>query len=211
MPFDSVVRKVLALDPVTGVPLPFSPVTVSGGSGIVESLAVAGNRLYVGGSFSSVNGETRPTSPPSTRPPARSSRGRRSWAGGCTDRGEWRGGRHRRRFNSVGGIAKRNLVAIDSQNRSPNCEGARRPFTVNAMLRLGDVMVVAGQRVYGTSDPTLRRFTTTGALLPWSLSSDGAITSLATDGRRLFIGGGFSRLSGAPRQGLASVDLHTRL
>ena len=58
--------------------------------------------------------------------------------------------------------------------------------------------------------PDLTAFsTTTGAAIPWSLSSNGQINALTTDGRRLYIGGNFSLLSGSLRLNLASVDLGT--
>jgi hypothetical protein len=51
--------------------------------------------------------------------------------------------------------------------------------------------------------------TSTGALLPWSLTSSGSVLALAADEQRLYLGGAFSQISGVLRRNVAAVDLRT--
>ncbi len=204
--------KVVARDLDTGVALPFAAPVVLGTAGVsTPALAVAGNTLYLAGDFVSVNGVRRwrmaavDASTGALQPWA-------PLAGGLV-RALAVAGNHVAfggAFQIAGGIAKKNLVALDLRTGQPGPATPDLPFNVASLLRLGGVMVVGGDRPFGTSGPDLTAFTTgTGALLPWALESNGAISTLASDGRRLFIGGRFSSLSGALRLNLAAVDIAT--
>lgn len=204
--------KVVARDLDTGVALPFTPPVLLGSPGVsLPALAVGGNTLYMAGDFVSVNGARRwrvaavDASTGALQPWAPLAGGVvRALAVTGTDVAF--GGA----FRIAGGMVKKNLVALDLRTGQPGPATPDLQFNVASLLRLGGVMVVGGDRPFGTTGPDLTAFTTaTGALLPWALESNGAITSLASDGRRLFIGGRFSSLSGALRLNLAAVDIAT--
>ncbi|MCC6989277.1 MAG: hypothetical protein IT181_09785 [Acidobacteria bacterium] len=203
--------RVTRLDPDTGVALPWAAPEIRGSLPQLHSLEVAGNTLYLGGDFLDLNGQPRtrlaavdatsgtPTSwAPVIGGPVRSVAATASSVGV--------GGE----FFTVGGVPRQNLVAIDLNTGRPLAATPATPFRVKAILKLGDVMVVGGERPFNVAGPDVTAFsTTTGAIIPWSLTSNGQIHALATDGRRLFIGGHFSLLSGNLRLNLASVDLAT--
>ena len=204
--------RVVMLD-LTGAIRPFAPVTLAGSTGIPAgpaTLAVFGDRLFIGGAFSTVNGVARtnlaavdattgallPWAPlvgPGVSQVAPSAT---SVAIGGS-------------FTSAGGVARRNLAAIDLRTGRPTPGAPDVPFPVTALLRLGEIMVVAGESPSGGGPSALAFTIGSGALLPYSLSSDGTIGALATDGRQLFLGGRFSQIGGAARRNLASIDLAT--
>ena len=206
--------RVDALEPSTGAALPFSPVTVGHLSNSeVRALAIAHGRLYIGGAFDTVNGQPRAqvvavdavTGTPVAWAPAVGDQVM-TLAVNATHVAIGGG------FRSIGGIAKRNLVTLDLATGRPLTPNAPDvEFTVQAVLRLGEVVVAAGNGIYtnGPRPNVVAYSRQSGALLPWSLAADGNVMALATDGRELFIGGTFYTLSGTPRAGLASVDLQT--
>ncbi|MBP7779854.1 MAG: hypothetical protein KA371_22270 [Acidobacteria bacterium] len=203
--------RVTRLDPDTGVALPWAAPEIRGSFPQLHSLEVAGNTLFLGGDFLDLNGQPR------TRLAAvdATSGTPTSWApviGGpvrsvaATANGVGVGGE----FFTVGGVPRQNLAAIDLNTGRSLAATPATPFRVKALLKLGDVMVVGGERPFNVAGPDVTAFsTTTGGIIPWSLTSNGQIHALATDGRRLFIGGNFSLLSGNLRLNLASVDLAT--
>ena len=54
-------------------------------------------------------------------------------------------------FRVVGGIAKRNLVALDVRTGRPGVVTPDLPFKVATLLQLGGVFVAGGERPYGLS------------------------------------------------------------
>lgn len=207
--------RVVKLDPDTGTPLAWSGPELAGGipaaNAAEPAMQVLGSTLYLGGDFTTVNGASRlrvaavDTASGALLPWA-------PWVGGrvrslaATASGVAIGGD----FTSVGGVRRQNLVALDLRSGRPLANTPGVDLRVNALLKLGDVMVVAGGRPFGTSGPDVLAFsTTTGIPLNWSLSSDLQVWTLASDGRRLFVGGWFSRLGGQPRLNLGAVDLGT--
>lgn len=204
--------KIVARDLDTGTALPFAPPLLFGAVGTsVSALAVSGNTVYFAGDIVTVNGQRRwrmaaidaTTGALLPWAPLIGGQVRAMVASGTSVA---LGGT----FRVVGGIAKRNLVALDLRTGRPGVATPDLAFGVATLLQLGGVFVAGGERPYGTSGPDVTAFTAaTGALLPWALESNGAIATLASDGRRLFIGGRFSSLSGALRLNLAAVDLAT--
>lgn len=202
--------QVVALDPDTGARLPFTPTVALGEIAWISSGAVSGNTLYVGGSFNLVNGQQR------YRVAAvdATTGALLSWApivggevAGIAAQGT--AVALAGRFASAGGVRKRNVVAIDLRTGLPGVATPDTPMPVAALLQLGGVMVVGGG-VIGAPGGGLTAFSTaTGDPIPWSMPSNGEVTSLATDGGRLFVGGRFSLLGGVPRLNLASIDLGT--
>jgi hypothetical protein len=209
-------KRIARLDPDTGAEVTWAAVELGGGSPLgteaEPAMLLHGGVLYLGGDFTSVNGQAR------HRVVAvdATTGALQAWA-------PLVGGRVRSLaaaptavalagdFVSVGGVARRNMVALDLRSGLPRNNTPPIDMTwVNALVKLGDVMVAAGWRGFASQAPDVVAFSTsTGTPLPWSLSSDNQVYTLATDGRQLFLGGSFSSLAGQPRRNLASVDLRT--
>jgi hypothetical protein len=202
--------QVVALDADTGARLPFAPTVALGEIAWISSGAFSGNTLYVGGSFSQVNGQPR------YRVAAvdATTGALLPWApvvGGDVNGIATQGTAVALagRFASAGGVRKRNLVALDLRTGQPGVPTPDSPVAVAALLRLGGVMVVGGGVLGAAGGGLAAFFTASGEPVPWSMPSNGEVSSLATDGSRLFVGGRFSLLGGVPRLNLASIDLGT--
>jgi trimeric autotransporter adhesin len=205
--------RVSKLDATTGAELSWQAPTVV--SDRIVTMEAAGNRLYLGGEFTAVNGvgRTRIAAVDATTGQLE------SWAprvGGSVAAIVPSGSRvaFGGSFNSVGGIAKKNLVAIDLRTGLPATPGAPDvDFQVNAMTRLGDVLVVAGRwpfTIPSTSGPNVTAFSmSTATPYSWSLETNGGVGSLVADGSRLYLGGDFSLVGGAQRLNVAAIDLGT--
>jgi len=204
-------ERTVKLDPATGAEVAWPAVTTTGG---VDVLTVAGDRVYFGGRFTAVNGQER-----SRLAAVDVATGALDpWAplvGGTVTAVSVQGGSvaFGGEFLGAGGIRKRTLVALDLQTGRPTTPNAPDlPFGAVAFRKIGGVMVAAGGENLGLTpaQPNVVAFTVgTGALLPWSLTTNGSVAALAADAQRLYFGGSFSAVGGAPRNNVAAVDLAT--
>ena len=188
--------------------------------GQVRTILEVGNRVYIGGDFTSVDGVARnrlaaidattgeldPTWNPNANANvwalAASPDGSRIYAGG--------------NFTSVGGLNRAGIAAIDATTGAP--DAAWRANT-NSTVR---ALAVRGNRVYaGGNFTTIKGQSRTRlALLEgltgdpdpnWTPAADGLVWSLglSADGSRLYAGGQFASVSGGSRPYLASLDAAT--
>lgn len=192
-------------------------------NGEVRTLALSGNTVYFGGYFTKVNGvprnsaaamdaascEVTPWNPdiPDFVMALAVSRGT-VFIGGF--------------FSTVGGVARSYLAAVDGT------EGRLTPWDPNAdnlvfALQVRRDTLFVGGRFFkmGTAIRTrLAAFDVrSGALLPWNINIDRTplyrfdcgpcIASLVLNGPSLYIVGGFNRVGGADRPGLAQIDIAT--
>lgn len=205
------IERTMKFDPATGAELAWPEVTTTGG---VDALTVAGGRLYLAGRFTTVSGQPR------TRLAAVdvTTGALDAWAplvGGPVKAVVVQGGHvgFGGAFLGAGGIRKGNLVALDLRTGRPATPSVPDlPFAAVAFQKLGGVMVVAGgeNTAFVPARPNLLAFsTTTGVLLPWSLTTNGSVWALAADARRLYLAGSFSQAAGVPRSHVAAVDLGT--
>lgn len=204
-------ERTVRLDPATGVAVAWPEVTTTGG---VVTLTAAAGKLYLAGRFTTVNGQER------TRLAAvdAATGALDAWAplvGGAVSAVSVSGGSvaFGGEFRGAGGIRKRNLVTLDLRTGRPSTPNAPDlPFAATAFKKIGGVMVVAGgeNSAFAPVQPNLLAFsTTTGALLPWSLTTNGTVSALTADTQRLYLGGSFSSVAGVPRSHVAAVDLRT--
>ena len=204
-------ERTVRLDPATGFEVAWPELRTTGG---LDTLTLAGDRLYLGGRFTTVNGQER------SRLAAvdAASGALDTWAplvGGPVTAVQVQSGSvaFGGVFSGAGGIRKRNLVAIDLRTGGPMTPNAPDlTFAASAFLKLGDLMVVAGAQLSPVVPPVpnVTAFSLrTGALLPWSLTVNGGVSALAADAQRLYLGGAFSLVDGAPRSNVAAVDLGT--
>jgi hypothetical protein len=204
-------ERTVKLDAATGTEVAWPEVTTTGG---VVALTAVGDTLYLAGRFTTVNGQER------TRLAAvdAATGALEAWAplvGGAVSALSVSGGSvaFGGEFLGAGGIRKRNLVALDLRTGRPATPSAPDlPFAATAFQKIGGVMIVAGREnnALVPAQPNLLAFSTgTGALLPWSLTTNGSVTGLAADAQRLYLGGAFSQVSGVVRRNVAAVDLRT--
>ena len=188
--------------------------------GRVSAVLVSGGRVYLGGSFTRVNGVERnrlaavdaetgeltnwnPNANGSVRSLALSADGTRVYAGGT--------------FTGVGGTYRGRLAAVDAATGA--LDAAFKPGTANSTVR---TIAVSGNRVYLGGDFTSVRGTsrarlalvdgTTGALDPnWTPSADATVLALGTspDGARVYAGGAFTAINGQSTRHLAALEAGT--
>jgi hypothetical protein len=189
--------------------------------GRVRAIMAVGDRIYIGGDFTSVDGVPRnrlaaldastgelvpnwdPSAEDSVRALAASPDGTRIYVGGA--------------FTSIDGLSRGRLAALDPATGAVT---AWRPAPASG----GPVRAIAvsGNRVYtggsftsvgGQGRPYLALIdATTGALNPnWAPTPNNLVRTmgLSADGSRLYVGGDFTTVSGSSRPYLAAFDATT--
>ena len=196
-----------AIDPDNGAVLDWAPRTEQ--DGMIEALAVADGVVYVGGFFSTVNGEARyhlaaldaqsgdllPWNPGTDGP---------VWALAARDGRVYIGGD----FRTVAGQPQRNLAVVDA------AQGRNLPWPIasNAVLAitLAESTVFVGgtfQEVGGVSRRTVAALDlATGQVTPWDPQTEGTVLTIAVGRDKIYVGGGFDSLGGVPRSGMGAVD-----
>ncbi len=219
-----VVSLLLAHSPALAqVTDPIFPIT----NGSVSSMAMGGDTLYVGGSFTwigSSNGGMvaldAVTGAP-IKPWPRVLSGRRAGLdaffvfarvslpdgqGGCYVGGS---------FQTISGVARSGLAHI----RADGSLDGWAPSTnssVQCMAQIGNTIFVGGQFSSANGQPRagVAAFdANTGALRAWNANATGYVnvTALETDGTNLIVGGSFGAIGGQVRNGLAMLDPATAL
>ena len=188
--------------------------------GQVRTVLEVGNRIYIGGDFTHVDGTSRnylaaidattgelvqgwnPNPNGGVRSLAASADGTRLYVGGA--------------FTTIGGINRQRLAAFDTATGTLD---GRWDVWVNSTVR---ALAVSGSRLYlggdftSVKDVSRSRLAlvdgTTGALdSNWVPTADQSVRSLklSADGSHLYAGGGFANISGRSRPYLASLDAKT--
>jgi hypothetical protein len=198
-----------------------------GVNGTVESIARIRDRLYVGGSFTTVGPNTgggvpvdRRTASPRT-PFARVT-GRVS-AVVSDGGGGWFLGGH---FTAVEGVPRLNLAHVLADGTvapwNPHVQGVDggvglpsfefRPAGVSALLLQGSTLYVGGRftTVGGIERHNLAAFdVSTGTLTEWNPATDDEVECLALRSGTVYVGGVFHHVGGSKRNFIASVDART--
>jgi trimeric autotransporter adhesin len=185
-------------------------------NGIVWTSLRVGDRVYLGGAFSSVNGKPRsglaaitantgrltgwaPKANGSVLALAPSPSGETIYAGG--------------EFTSVNGIARGHVVAIGASTGGVRKEwNARADLAVYSIATLGKRVYLGGKfnEVNGRNRQGLAavRSTNGKVYLKWAPTTDGNVRTLvlSPNKRRLYAGGNYSVISGKSRPNLAALD-----
>ncbi|MEE8399226.1 MAG: chitobiase/beta-hexosaminidase C-terminal domain-containing protein [Desulfobacterales bacterium] len=189
----------------------------------VSALALdgTGNRLYVGGDFSSVGGLVRhhiavvdaagsgdgsgnpdaSWDPDANQPVASlvlSSEGSRLYMGG--------------RFNSIGVLARNRIAAIDkttgiATDWNPGANG-----TVNCLTLSGNTLYAGG--LFTTIGGQARNRVaaldvTTNAATTWDPNANAGVNSILAEGTTLYVGGDFTTIGGSARGRIAALNTAT--
>ena len=211
----------LALAPPAVAEVSSEPDNTPQTDGVVFSVLPVGNRIYIGGMFTHVDGVPRnylaaidattgeltdwnPGANNKVFTLASSPDGSRIYAGGA--------------FTKVGGVSRNSVAAINATStgavdtgfNAGRFDGAVRAIAVsgNRLYMGGDFTTVQGQ-----SRTRLALVGDTGALdANWTPAADNAVRSLvlspdgSPDGPRLYAGGKFTSISGQSRLRLAALD-----
>lgn len=187
--------------------------------GRVSAVLSVGDRIYLGGAFTHVDGVARdrlaaidattgeltdwaPEANGQVMALAGSPDGTRIYAGGD--------------FTAVGGVARSRLVAIDTATGAVDSRWmAGANSTVRALAVSGDRLYVGGDftKLKGQRRARLALVTgITGNLnRRWAPKADDTVRTLAwtARGRRVYAGGDFARISGQSKRNLAALDAIT--
>src|SRR4051812_15933792 len=109
-------------------------------------------------------------------------------------------------FTTVGGATHRKLASVNAASGA--VDAAFKPAPGGTVR---DIVVVNGIAYYGGQSPTGGAVTAPrGPAVPgFTVSTNGQVYALGTDGARLYIGGKFTAVNGLTRNTLASVTLST--
>lgn len=203
-------NQLVALDAVTGaVDASWNP--TANGTGTVYALAVSGNRVYLGGNFTMVNGQTRtslamvdgitgtlnptwvPTASGTVRTLVPSLDATRVYVGG--------------NFGTISGLSRPFLGAVDPLTGGVQ---AWRPLTRPNGLVYD--LQESGGRIYtaenGGGGAASAYDTITGRMV-WRLLGDGDVQAVAVLGDKVYIGGHFVVMSRQTRRFFAAADAAT--
>jgi outer membrane protein assembly factor BamB len=174
----------------------------------VYALAAVGERIYIGGSFTSVNGQSRsrlamvdsatgaldpkwvPAASDRVRAVVPSLDGTRIYVGGS--------------FSSISGQSRSRLGAVDPDTGAVQ---SWRPSTSPNGLVYN--LVEFNGSVYTAEDGTggaVAAYTTSTGRRTWSQRGDGDVQAVAVLGNRLYAGGHFLTLGGQSRRFFAALD-----
>lgn len=205
----SVTRQYLAaFTPGTGALLPWAP-TVSGGT--VSALAAGDTVLYVGGSFTSVDAQTRNRlaavglaggAVQSWNPNANTSVAALAFGSGVV----FAAGN----FTTIGGTSRPFLAGIDASSGALTSFNATAGAAPSALLVSAGTLYVGGffSSMGGQSRSNIAALDAgTGLATAWNPGASSTVSAFALSGSTLYAGGAFATLAGVARARLAAVDV----
>lgn len=211
-------RNYLAAVDVAGNVLPWNPSPAIIGTPRVYTIALSGNNVYVGGSFTSIGGAPRTNiaaidavsgNATAWNPAGANSTvfvievaGNTVYAGGV--------------FTNIGGQVRRRIAALDATTGNvsgwnPNSNG------IISSIHISGNIVYAGGSFSSIGGETRSRVAAldatvnTNNALSWNPNAGNGfeVTGIAASGGNVFIGGTFTSLNGGMRNNIAAIDLST--
>jgi hypothetical protein len=205
-------QGIAALSASTGQATSWNPDAHEGANtGYVNSLALSGSALYVGGSFTQIGGQSRekiaaldvasgvatawnPQSDGNVY--ALAVAGSTVFAGGT--------------FGSMGAVGRNRLAAFDvaSGEATPWNPNAGTSGSINAMMLRDGVVYVGGSftSLGGQSRSRLAAIdAVTGLATSWNPNPNGTIDALASGSSTIYVSGGFTSVGGQARSMLAAI------
>ncbi len=204
--------RLAALDAITGRATAWNP----GLRSViydVGALALAGNVVYLGGTFYTIDGLDRPflaaldaTTGAVTR-----------WSPRCngpvlqiavSGNSVYVGGH----FTSIGGQNRERLAVVDATTGGATSWSAPANGTVEALALAGKLVYVGGRftRISGQNRNRLAALdAVTGQATAWNPDADSTVKTIALAGNVVYAGGSFSTIGGQPKKWLVALDAVT--
>jgi hypothetical protein len=216
--------KIAALDAATGHATDWDP-NPSGDSPVVDSLAVSGSTVYVGGEFSSIGGQDR-TNLAAIDATAGTAT---DWNPVVTKTNEYNSGAVEAlevsgsmvyaagSFGMIGGQTRNNIAAIDNSTGEPTAWNPAADGAVEALVLSGSTLYAGGRftSIGGQGRNHLAALaTSTGLATGWNPDADNAsetgyVFALAMAGTTVYAGGTFTSIGGQSRTGVAALSAAT--
>lgn len=212
-------NNLVALDIATGQPTSWNPDV----NDDVTTIDVTDSLVLVGGDFSNVNGQTRSKLAAISKATGTAN----SWnpklgpsfISGNTNYvnslDEYNGVVYvGGRFDSVNGIFRKNIAAIDLQTGIPTTWNPKANYSIfevtvhnGYVYSSGQFDTIGGKYCRGLAQLSL----STGNATAWNANLDqyGRVYTIKIEGNRMYIGGWFSSVSGQPRSAVAAIDVQT--
>jgi uncharacterized repeat protein (TIGR01451 family) len=208
-------RYLGAIDIPSAQPTPWNP----GADGEVRSILVTPHAIYAGGQFTQIGGAPRvflarlhPVTGQATawNPGFVKAAGAHMYVHTLALHNNllYAGGS----FETVGGQARKNLVAVDTTTAIATSWNPSPDYEVSALSIHKNTLYVGGRfyTINGTTGSALAGFdATTGAVTAGAPVVYGQVASLFVYGTTLFIGGDFSTINKERRRNIGAVDLVT--
>ncbi|HET7226070.1 MAG TPA: PQQ-binding-like beta-propeller repeat protein [Candidatus Eisenbacteria bacterium] len=213
-------NALVAVDPDTGGVLPWNPAPAHPYSypyPYVQSLAVQGDTIYVGGNFETIGGAQRislaaidAASGAATSWDPRPDVNHDVMALAVSDGVVYAGGT----FPTLGPWKLRScLAALDlTTGTVKDWDPAPNGLFVDALVVSHGTVYVGGDFTFIGGQPRsgiAALDTLTGAATQWNPESDGSITAMLLDGRTLYVAGGFGSIGGQVRHYVGALDTAT--
>jgi predicted small secreted protein len=189
-----------------------------GGPAVIKTVVQSGNTLYVGGSFTTIGGQSRNNlaaldaatgSILPWNPNANSTvytlaiSGSTVYAGG--------------EFTSIGGQSRNYIAVLDAASGSvlpwnPNAWHPVFAPKVHTLAISGSAVYAGGQftSIGGQSRNNLAALdAASGSILPWNPNANDTVHTLAISGSAVYVGGSFTTIGGQSRNRIAALDATT--
>ena len=201
-----------AVDPTTGLATSWNPNPSTSTFANVLALAVTGSSVYVGGTFTSIGGQSRnhlaaidaTTGTAMAWNPGVNGLVNSVVANGAV----FAGGQ----FTGVGGVSRNNLAAIYATTGAVTSWNPGANATVNMVVAHGNTIYVGGDfsQVGGQSRPRLAAVDPlTGNVTSWNPVANSNVLALVVRAGKVYFSGLFGMVGGQPRNRLAGVDSAT--
>lgn len=118
-------------------------------------------------------------------------------------------------FEQIGGKPRSSIAALDATTGGaipwyPQASGWGSPVRVRALALIDSTLYVGGSFGIMGSQPRIclaALDTSTALATAWDPGLDGLVWTMGTEGKELFVGGGFTRAGGLPAAGLAAFSV----
>ena len=201
-------NRLAALSSETATARAWNPDASGGFSAAVNALDVRGSTVYVGGTFTMIDGKQRgrlaavdaETGSATSWSPA--TNGTVS-ALAADAAGVYAGGS----FTSVGGLTRRNAAELDLTTGEATAWAPNPDGTVNTLAAAGSTVYVGGRftTIGGELRSNVAAVSESGSVKAWNPDANNSVSQIVAAGSAIYVGGGFTSIGGQPRRYLAAL------
>jgi hypothetical protein len=181
----------------------------------VNAVVVAGDLVYIGGDFGTINGEDRSkvgsvdtkTGAVTSWNPSANGTVLAVYALAVANNTVYVGGW----LWNIGGQARNDLAAVDATTGLATSWDPNPNGEVRALLVAGNTLYVGGNfsTIDGITSHLVAFDTTTGLRTSWNPDADNVVLAFAASGNTLYAAGWFSNIGGQSRNAIAALDMTT--